>query len=308
MKVFVACLAAGLSVATVGVSLSPATFAATSEAAKSSTTTGKPGSWRGPGKPSDVSLWIDMWPDLGSSLPDFTTAAASTEAPPGGPRDFSGTWQPRLLPFIVTPTEGADENELAPGITPGLAPYNEKGKRTLLYRLKMNFLGTPIARPGIRCRPGSMIWAQTFMPPVQFVHGKDRIVQLFVVDHSYRTIYLNRSHPKDLKPTYSGHSVGHWDGDTLIVDTIGFKSNWLEEGGSPTGERLHLVERIRKSPDNRSIENEMTIDDPEFYRRPFKIKATMSWSVPSRPIRPAYCEENQRVIVVKGVLQQGGEQ
>ena len=61
--------------------------------------------------------------------------------------------------------------------------------------------------------------------------------------HSFRIIYMDgRPHPKDLEPSYYGHSVGHWEGDTLVVDTVGFNERfWMDSDGSPTTEKLHLI-------------------------------------------------------------------
>jgi hypothetical protein len=90
---------------------------------------------------------------------------------------------------------------------------------------------------------------------------------------SHRTVYLDgRGHPKDPNPDWMGHSIGHWEGDTLVVDTIGFNDkSWLDNVGHPHTERLHVTERIRR-PDFGHLEIEFTIDDPGAYSKPWIIK------------------------------------
>jgi hypothetical protein len=70
---------------------------------------------------------------------------------------------------------------------------------------------------------------------------------------SYRRIYMDgRSHPKDVAPSYLGHSIGRWDGDTLVIDSVGFSEDRVDEpDGLPHTSQLHLVERLRESTSRR---------------------------------------------------------
>ena len=79
-------------------------------------------------------------------------------------------------------------------------------------------------------------------------------------------------HPRnDLEPSYYGDSRGHWEEDTLVVDTIGFNDKtWFDGAGHPHTEKLHVIERYQRS-DSAHLEFEVTIDDPGAYTRPFKI-------------------------------------
>ena len=87
--------------------------------------------------------------------------------------------------------------------------------------------------------------------------------------HSYRQIFMTGKHPDDPDPTWYGHSVGHWEKDTLVVDTVGFNDKtWLDAEGHPHSDELHLVERIRRvNHDTMSID--FTIDDPKAYTKPW---------------------------------------
>ena len=79
----------------------------------------------------------------------------------------------------------------------------------------------------------------------------------------------------DLRPTYLGHSIGRWDGDTLVIDTVGFNEKQWLVGVYPTTERLHLTERISR-PDVKTLTYEATIDDPGAYTAPWSLKWTIS--------------------------------
>jgi len=85
-----------------------------------------------------------------------------------------------------------------------------------------------------------------------------------------RTIYLNRSHPERLGLTWLGDSTGRWEGNTLVMDTVGFNDRtWLHDAGAPHSEALHLVERIQPILDGRYLEYKVTADDPKALAKPY---------------------------------------
>jgi hypothetical protein len=87
--------------------------------------------------------------------------------------------------------------------------------------------------------------------------------------HSYRQIFMNAKHPADPDPTWFGHSVGHWEGNTLIIDTVGFNDKfWFDYKGHPHTEKLHTIERYTRT-DEGHMAIEVTIDDPGAYTQPF---------------------------------------
>ena len=103
-------------------------------------------------------------------------------------------------------------------------------------------------------------------------------------DHTVRRVYMDgRGHPPNLKPTWMGHSIGRYDGDTLVVDTIGIRSmngnRWLDNQGHTHTDALHLVERIRRV-DLNSMEFEVTMDDPQAYKSPWAKKIVRKLAVP----------------------------
>jgi hypothetical protein len=118
--------------------------------------------------------------------------------------------------------------------------------------------------------------------------------------HSWRVIYTDgRPHPKpeDLRPTYLGHSIGHWDGDTLEVDTVGFNEKIWPMGSYPSTEKLHLTERFSR-PTLGSLVYELTIDDPGAYTAPWGGRTTISettassW-VPNGEMFEYICEDDR---------------
>jgi hypothetical protein len=107
--------------------------------------------------------------------------------------------------------------------------------------------------------------------PVEIMQTPGKVVMLYEYDHFVREVYTDgRQHPKDLNSTWMGDSIGKWEGDTLVVDSVGFNDKtWLDNDGHPHTEDLHVVERLRRvSHDTLTID--VTIDDPKAY--------TKSWS------------------------------
>ena len=96
--------------------------------------------------------------------------------------------------------------------------------------------------------------------------------------HTFRTIYLDgRGHPKNVSPTYYGHSIGWWEGDTLVIDTVGFnESFWLDRGGLPSTEQMRTVERLTRT-NMTALRYELTVDDPGAYTRPWTGQLNLIW-------------------------------
>ena len=114
-----------------------------------------------------------------------------------------------------------------------------------------------------------------------------------------RQIYLDRrSHPRDANPSYMGHSVGRWEGDTLVVDSVGFNDRiWLPPGRAtyPQTEQMHITERFRR-PDLGHLEVEMTFDDPGTFKLPWKMKRVSSLALNDYEVLEYVCNENNRDI------------
>jgi hypothetical protein len=135
--------------------------------------------------------------------------------------------------------------------------------------------------PYTRCKPSAGPRAVTTAYGTQFVEFEDmqRIYMLPVGGPRHlRVIYLDgREHPENLKPTYHGHSIGHWDGDTLVVDTVGFNEKmWIDAEGTPHTKALHTIERFTRETYN-SLKYEITIDDPGAYTKTWSSGFIMPW-------------------------------
>jgi len=101
-----------------------------------------------------------------------------------------------------------------------------------------------------------------------------------------------RPHPKDPNPTWLGDSIGRWDGDTLVVDTVGFNGkSWIDAAGLATTESLHVIERIRRI-DRGHLEIEHTIDDPQAYTKPWKF--TIQPMLLDGELMEYICQENNK--------------
>jgi len=127
--------------------------------------------------------------------------------------------------------------------------------------------------PGAHCLPRGMTNAGALFP-YKLVQTPTLLVMLFEDDTpSHRQVFLDgRGHPKDPNPNWFGHSIGHWEGDTLVVDTVGFNDqSWIDTAGHPHTEMLHIVERMRRV-DLGHIEIEFTIEDKATYAKPWVIK------------------------------------
>ena len=107
--------------------------------------------------------------------------------------------------------------------------------------------------------------------PVTLLQQPDKVTIFYQRDHQVRHVYLNVPHSKTVKPSWYGESVGHYEGDTLVVDTIGFNDKtFIDRYGVPFSEKLHMIERYRASADGKTMEVEITYDDPKAYTAQWK--------------------------------------
>jgi len=127
-----------------------------------------------------------------------------------------------------------------------------------------------------------------------------RIVMTFEgATHIWREIYMEgRPHPAGdaLNPTYLGHSVGHWEGDTLVIDVVGFnEATWIDYSGHPHTDLLHVVEKLTRR-DKSTLHYEVTIDDPGAYTKSW----TAAWNIAWRPrgeLAEYICQENNQYLL-----------
>ena len=147
--------------------------------------------------------------------------------------------------------------------------------------------------PTAYCQPGS-VPAALLILEFKMVQALRQIVVLPGNGDPPRQIYIDgRSLPKDPEPSWMGSSVGRWQGETLVVETTGFKeSAWLDGFGHPRSEAMRITERYRRR-DFGHMDLELTFDDPKYYTRPFGFKTTLTL-LPDTDVLEYVCTENQR--------------
>jgi hypothetical protein len=197
--------------------------------------------------------------------------------------DFSGVW------FI-------DEyhRNILPKEDPPFQPWAEaKFKELQSEKLHLDPDSGP--DPTERCIPPG-IPRTMFQPfPWEIVQARDRVIMIFEYQSLIRQIFTDgRGHPKDLEPTYMGNSIGKFEGDTFIVDTIGFNDKtWLDPMGLPHSDAMHVIERIRRV-DHDTLVDEYTIDDPKAYTKSWTARRTFILK-PDWQIKEYVCAENNNV-------------
>jgi len=149
--------------------------------------------------------------------------------------------------------------------------------------------------PHTRCKPSG--GPRQFLTPygVEIVEMPD-LKQIIIMDlggpHTYRAIYMDgRPHPANFQPTYYGHSTGRWEGDTLVIDTVGFNEKfWIDRQGTPHTEKLHMTEKLTRT-DYNTMKYEVTIDDPGAYTKPWTSGFNFRWTANSE-LFEYVCQDN----------------
>jgi hypothetical protein len=130
--------------------------------------------------------------------------------------------------------------------------------------------------------------------PMEIMQEPNRIAVLFEAWQTYKVIPTDgRDHPKNVDPTWAGNSVGHWEGDTLVIDTIGFNEKTrLDTIGHPHSDQLHTIERLTRT-DSKHIAYEITVIDPKAYSDPITNKRVFTLR-PEWELMEYSCEENNK--------------
>lgn len=183
---------------------------------------------------------------------------ASVPRTPDGKPDLSGVWRSATDRYLTDLSPANAEMPLQPWAR---ALYNE--------RRAANGRG----RPSERCLPRgvpAMMLARD--EPWKIVQTPGVVIILFRESLHYRQIFTDgRPFPDDAAPTWMGYSVGRWEGDTLVAETIGLTDEtWLDDGGHPHSDALHVIERFRR-PTLGTMQIDLTIDDPKAYTKTWNV-------------------------------------
>lgn len=215
-----------------------------------------------------------------------TVAAPAKEAAP--PPDISGTWERYPEDWA-----GPDPDNPVPPNGPFKLnePYASAFADLQKRKAAANLAGTPIATSSTRCLPEGMPTIMEAIYPIQIVQTAGQVIVLAEFLTQTRRIWLNDSMPPadEISPSFNGHSVGRWEGDTLIVETLGVRSD-VTYYGIPHTQDLRLTERIRRS-DSETLEDHVTIDDPTVFAEPYSF--TLTYKKSDYRISEYICENNQ---------------
>ncbi|HEY1899458.1 MAG TPA: hypothetical protein VGG49_06685 [Steroidobacteraceae bacterium] len=212
-------------------------------------------------------------------------------ASPGNPdpHNLEGVWWLTGYQYLLGPE---------PGVPPPLKP---KYMRILEQRIRAKNAGHPEADASTQCFPHGMPRLMESPYPIEIVQTPGQITFLHEVAHNIRRIYLDRPHPRHLALTFLGDSVGHWEGNTLVVDTIGLNDRtFIDDEGSSHSTQEHVVERFTKIDKGSDLELIMTVEDPVTLEHPYSYRRIYRWRPDVRP-QEYVCEENNRNAPVNGV-------
>jgi len=211
---------------------------------------------------------------------------------PDGTVDFSGLWVGGG-PIQDIEREG--------GLTPGTLDLLMTPAAKAVFASRKE-----VDNPQFHCLPMGIPRATPY--PFRIVqvptHAKTQYVYILHEGniHSFRQVFMDgRKHPAELDPTWFGHSIGHYEGNALVIDTIGFNDkSWFDNKGYPHTEQLHTIERWTRV-DSGHMTNEVTIEDPGAYTKPFTVKFNARLTDPGDEIMEYICQENNQYGIAQGV-------
>ena len=239
---------------------------------------------------------------LAGCLVCLSCGAAAQQSVPQDPRDFTGVWWTRGYDRTFRPVTDPPQS---PAQSSKLLPLTPQEQASWQHHLDMEKLGTPIADAPTQCFPHGIPRLLASPYPVEYVYSPGLITILHEVAHNVRFIHMDgRPAPADTPRTFLGYSVGHWEGNTLVIFTDHFNDRTqIDEEALSHGLQLKVTERITKAtgrsgvPELRDL---ITIEDPEHFTQPWTALRTY----PRRDdIRLAEysCEENNRNAPVNGI-------
>jgi len=201
----------------------------------------------------------DGTPDLSAPVPKK----------PNGQPDLGGIWHRVRAPNAPTGAEfGNTVNYylIPEGATLPLQPWAAE----LLRKRRYGDLGG--GRPSERCLPHGILGGMLPNVPFKIVEMPGNTILLFEQLTQFRQIFTDgRPFPEQMQPAWYGYSIGHWEGDTFVVESRGFNDlTWLDDSGTPNTEAMHATERFRRI-DFGHMDLEITIDDPKAYTAPWKV-------------------------------------
>jgi hypothetical protein len=209
---------------------------------------------------------------------------------PNGKPDFGGVWDHPRVVDVTRDGKGCGGN--TPGCTQkgaGELPFTPEGAKRYQGK-RIDF--TAYCLPWGYSRAGQVEY------PLEIIQKPERLAFLFESNNVFHVVFTDgRDHPKDLEPNWLGHSVGKWEGDTLVIDTIGFNGKtYIDTAEHPSSDALHVIERISYM-DRQHLNYEITWEDPKMYTKPFKNTRVYARMKPGDELMEYWCMENNRTLL-----------
>jgi hypothetical protein len=245
---------------------------------------------------SAVTLCAQWPPHLTAGVAKDLSAPAPRTA--DGKPDLSGVWENfRAAAAPPTtglgPTLGANQFwDIGYGMKDGL-PFQSWAAELLKKRMAENSRDNPDAH----CLPLGLMQLHTHPQPRKIIQTPGVIVILYEANGGIRQIFTDGRAlpPRDAQPWWYGYSIGKWDGDTLVVETTGFRDDgWLDVNGSPLTDAAKMTERFRRV-NYGNLEIEVTVDDPKAYTKPWTVKMTQRVMLNTELIE-FVCNENEKSV------------
>ncbi len=237
-----------------------------------------------------------------SVLPILAAAGLATAAPAEKTLpDWSGVWNPHERNLFDASALAAGEVKakdtgsslFEASYMRMYPPYRPDYEARYLSVLKKTEAGIS-TDPTAACVPPGVPRIMGTPYPLEFIVQPDRVTMLFEAFGQTRRIYTDgRGHPADLDPSYNGDSIGHWEGDALLVETVGLREDTVfDVTGAAHSDSMHVVERIRRVSKT-VMEDKILIEDPKALTRPWTVVRTFDLQ-PQWRIAEYVCDENQR--------------
>jgi hypothetical protein len=216
---------------------------------------------------------------LAAGQQDHRPPVGPTPRTPSGKVDFSGVWEKPYVPDMSQDGKGQKGSRDLP-----FTPWGEAEWKNY-DAANGDYTGA--------CLPFGMTRSMNTPEPMQFMQSDIYLSFLFEQNSWFTVVPIDGRKHRDGIATWFGDSVGHWEGDTLVVDAIGFNDEtWLDQDGHPHTEALHVVERFTRT-DEMTLHYEATIDDPQSYAKPWTTGYTIPWS-PGTELYEYICQENNQ--------------
>ena len=219
-----------------------------------------------------------------------------------GKVDLSGVWQPegatkkdlvKLLPPDGINGLGEDDPPLAFfNVLADFKPEEMPLRPEVAVEYQKRAAASLTAPPPALCVPPSTPFSIAFGAPFKIVQTPKLMLMLFEPDTFFRQIFTDgRKHPDDPQPSWLGYSTGKWEGDSLVVETVGLKQAPLDIFQHPHSEAMRVTERFRRR-DFGHMDLQITIDDPKTYIKPFTYKINLRL-LPDTDLLESFCVENE---------------